>query len=232
MDTTRKPFAAARGSATITRELRKAILDGEYNYGDRLPAERQLAEHFQTSRSTVREALRQLEELKMVERRLGSGTFITCTQRMEDSRIAEVTSPIQLVEVRLGFEPQMVRLAVLYATARDLERLKAALRRVEAETTDQDAFSRADEQFHLSLAECSGNPLIIWFYQQLNTVRGHAQWDAMKTKILTPERIAEYNREHRTLFDAVESRDKTAAEKVILEHLARARRDLLGADAH
>lgn len=232
MDTTRRPFTAARGSAAITRELRKAILDGEYSYGDRLPAERQLAEHFQTSRSTVREALRHLEELKMVERRLGSGTFITCTSRMEDSRIAEVTSPIQLVEVRLGFEPQMVRLAVLYATARDLERMKEALRRVEAETTDQDAFSRADEQFHLSLAECSGNPLIIWFYQQLNTVRGHAQWDAMKTKILTPERIAEYNREHRTLVEAIESRDKTAAEDVILKHLARARRDLLGADAH
>lgn len=227
-----KPMARVHGSAAITRELRKAILDGDYGNGDRLPAERQLAEYFQASRSTVREALRQLEEQNLVKRRLGSGTFATYTSHLEDARIAEVTSPIQLVEVRLGFEPQMVRLAILNATARNLERMETALRRVEAERTDQDAFSRADEQFHLSLAECTGNPLMVWLYQELNTVRGHAQWDAMKTKILTPQRIAEYNAEHRALFDAIKSRDKTAGEKVILDHLMRARRDLLGADAH
>lgn len=232
MDDESRLVAAVRGSAAITRELRKAILDGQYSYGDRLPAERQLAGHFRTSRSTVREALRQLEELKLVKRRMGSGTFVIHTPQMEDVRIAEVTSPIQLVEVRLAVEPQMVRLAVLNATARDLERLERALDRVEGENSDQDAFSRADEQFHLALAECTANPLMIWLYQQINVVRGQAEWDAMKNMILTPERIREYNREHRALFEAIRSRDKRSADETITQHLARARRDLMGVEAH
>lgn len=231
MHDTRKPVAAVRGSAAITREIEKAILEGEYRYGDRLPAERQLAGHFQTSRNTVREALQQLEKARLVSRRMGSGTFVTYTPQNEEVRVAEITSPLQLVDVRFAIEPQMARLAVLNANVRDLEALEQALVRVEKETVNQDAFSRADEKFHLALAQCSGNPLLVWLYQQINIVRGQAEWNAMKSKILLPERIAQYNHEHRALFEAIKSRDKQAAERIILQHLNRAKNDLIGAEA-
>lgn len=225
------PAPVTVGSAAIAARLRQAILDGKYADGERLPAERELAGHFAASRSTVREALRQLEETNLVTRRIGSGTFVNYRPSFADSDIAQVTSPIELIEVRMAIEPQMARLAVVNATARDLDRMEEALKRVEASGDDPEYFSRADEQLHLVLAECTRNPLMLWLYRQINDVRSHAQWDSMKNKILTAKRIAEYNRQHRALFEAVRSRDVDAAARLITEHMDQARRDLLGVDA-
>lgn len=224
------PASVSGGSAAIAARLRQAILDGSYACGERLPAERELAEHFSASRSTVREALRRLEEAHLVTRRIGSGTFVSHRQTLAgDGNIAELTSPLELVDVRLGIEPHMTRLAVVHATARDLDRLNEALLRVESSGDDQEYFSRADEQFHLLLAECTQNPLMVWLYQQINDVRSHALWESMKDKVLTGPRIAEYNRDHRQLYEALRSRDGDTAVAIIRSHLEKARRDLVGA---
>lgn len=224
------PAAASGGSAAIAARLRQAILDGDYVYGERLPAERDLAGHFGTSRNTVREALRRLEEANLVTRRIGSGTFVSYRPPVGNGHIAELTSPLELIEVRLGIEPRIARLAVINASARDLDRLAEALERVEASGEDREVFSRADEKFHLLLAECTHNPLMVWLYQQINEIRGHAQWDGMKDQILSGSRIVDYNRDHRRLYDALRNRDVEAAGSVIAEHLERARRDLMGVD--
>lgn len=215
------------GSAAITLQLRRAIVDGEFALGEKLPPERRLAEHFGTSRSTVREALRQLEAMKLVTRRVGSGTFVRYRQQAD---IAETTSPLELIDVRAAVEPQMVRLAVIHATGRELERLREGLRQVESCGDDPERFSRGDEEFHLALAECARNPLLLWLYGYINDVRTHKQWNARKDKILTPEHIALYNRQHRRLFEAITSRDLENAVAAITEHLDLARRDLLGVD--
>jgi DNA-binding FadR family transcriptional regulator len=224
------PAAVTVGSAAIAARLRQAILDGRYADGERLPAERELATHFDASRSTVREALRRLEEMSLVVRRIGSGTFVTCRPALDKSNIAEVTSPVELIDVRLSIERQITRLVAANATARDLERVGVALDRVENCGGDREVFSRADEQFHLCLAEASRNPLMVWLYRQINDIRSHAQWDRMKDKILTGQRIDEYNRQHRALYDALCSRDADTAVKIVTDHLEKARRDLLGAD--
>jgi DNA-binding FadR family transcriptional regulator len=220
---------SARGSAWITAQLRQAILEGAYAHGEKLPAERQLAEVFGASRTTVRIALGQLEDERLLTRRVGSGTFINYKSRGETEDIAEVTSPIELIEVRLGVEPHMVRLAVLNSTARDLDRMQEAVERMEAGSTDPEAFTLLDEQFHLMIAESTHNPLMVWIYRQINDVRCHAQWNAMKDKVLTAERIAEYNRQHRNLFETIRSRDVEGAVAIVTNHLHYARRQLLGA---
>ncbi|HLB81363.1 MAG TPA: FadR/GntR family transcriptional regulator [Dongiaceae bacterium] len=219
-----------RGSAWITAQLRQAIREGGYAHGEKLPAERQLAEAFGASRTTVRIALGQLEADRLVRRRVGSGTFVNYRAPGDAEDIAEQTSPIELIDVRLGVEPHMVRLAVLNAAARDIDRLAEAIQRMDADCVDAEGFTRWDEQFHLLMAECTRNPLMVWIYRQINEVRAHAQWDSMKDKVLTPARIAEYNRQHRALFEALRSRDVEAAAAIVTNHLHYARRQLLGAD--
>lgn len=221
----------AVGSAAIAARLRQAILEGKYVDGERLPAERDLASHFAASRNTVREALRRLEELNLVIRRIGSGTFVSYRALVEGHDIAEVTSPIELIEVRLAMEPSIARLVAVNATARDLERIGEALKNVADCGDSPEVFSRADERFHLMLAECTQNPLMAWLYRQINEVRSHTQWDRMKNKILTEDRIAEYNRQHRELYAALCNRDAEAAERIIGTHLEKARRDLLGVES-
>lgn len=225
------PPMAASGAAAIAGQLRDAILAGTYVPGQRLPAERHLANHFGTSRTTVREALRQLEDMALVSRRIGSGTFVNRRAEPRETEIAEITSPLELIEVRQAVEPHSARLAVMHATARDLEALAEALAALEAYGGDREAFSSADERFHLALAEATGNPLMAWLYRQINAVRGHAQWNEMKRKILTPDNMDLYNTQHRALYEAIRRRDMDAAVWCIEEHLEKARRDLLGVNS-
>ena len=127
-----------RGSSWITAQLRQAIVDGGYAHGEKLPAERQLASAFGASRTTIRTALDQLETERLVTRRVGAGTFVNFRAQGDTGDIAELTSPLELIEVRLGVEPNMVRLAVLNATARDIERLANAMSRMEQSSVDSE----------------------------------------------------------------------------------------------
>lgn len=224
--------AGGAGAAAIAAQLRRAILEGAYSFRERLPAERELASFYAASRSTIREALRQLEEMQLVTRRVGSGTFVAYRGEPTDTNIADLTSPLEVIEVRSGVEPHMASLAVMHATARDLERLAEALKAVEAAGGDVEAFTRADALFHLALAECTRNPLLIWLYRHINEVRGHAQWSAMKDKILTAERVADYNRQHRELYEAIAARDRAGAVAVVTRHLELAHADLVGARSY
>jgi len=216
------------GAAGIAARLRQAVHDGVYVEGERLPPERSLAQAFGASRSTLREALRVLEADGMVARRVGSGTFVVWRPGGADADVAEVTSPIELVDVRLGLEPHMVRLATMNATPRDLARLAETLEAIQAAGDDPDRFTRFDRQFHERLADATHNPLLVALYRQVNHVRGHRQWNAMKDKILTGARMRAYNEEHRALFAALAARDGDTAARLVTRHLERARRDLAG----
>jgi len=222
--------AAIRGSLWITGQLRQAILDGRYAHGEQLPAERQFAASFGASRAVVRTALNRLEAERLVTRRPGAGTFVNFRTRGDTDDVAQLTSPLELIEVRLGIEPNMVRLAVLNATARDIERLAHAIARMESSSGDTESFTLWDEEFHQLMADATRNPLMVWVYRQINAVRGHSQWNAMKDKVLTAERIAEYNQQHAALFEAIRTRDVEAAVAIVTNHLHYARRQLLGAD--
>jgi len=223
--------AIGRGSLAIASKLRRAITDGVYAHGDRLPPERDLASALGASRTTIRAALHQLETERMVARKVGRGTFVVYGDANDDSDIASITSPLELIEVRLAVEPRMVRLAVLHATARDLDRIAEAVAELERSGRDQDHFTRWDQSFHVSLALATRNPLMVWICRQINHVRGHNQWRVMKDKILTAERIAAYNAEHRALFEAIRARDGDRAVALITAHLTDAHRDLVGANA-
>lgn len=224
---------ASSGAGSIATQLRKAILESAYSYGERLPAERELALHYRASRSTVREALRQLEDDGLVSRKIGSGTFVSYRLLDEapfgESEIVGATSPLELIEVRLAVEPRMASSAVLHATARDLQRLGEALAQLEACGADRDAFTKADEHFHMCLAECTKNKLMIWLYRHINSIRTHEHWGAMKDKIVTPENIKAYNRYHRELYEAICRRDRAKAVESITAHMELAHRHLVGA---
>src|SRR6185312_12823348 len=221
------------GVGTISAYLRRAIETGAYSEGDRLPPERQLAATFQAARSTVRRALDQLEKAGLVSRRLGSGTFVgaTAASNRRAADLADQVSPLQLIEARLAVEPYTTRLSVLHATRRNLDDMEVVLVNAEGCVTNKDEFSKWDGEFHLLLAHASGNPLLINVYRQINHVRLHAQWDAMKEKILTPEVVAAYNRQHRNIFNALNERDAQGAYIMITEHLEKARDDLVKANS-
>ncbi|MFD0986977.1 FadR/GntR family transcriptional regulator [Methyloligella solikamskensis] len=219
---------SGRNASSITDQLKNAIESGVYKKGSQLPPERDLAESFGAARSTVRRALDRLERAGFISRKVGSGTFVNWSaglDALED--ISDAVSPLQLVEMRFAIEPYMTELAVQHATRQELKAMEELLDRLEALEHDKDAFSKWDAEFHLSLAEASRNPLIVFFYKQINEVRLHAQWDMQKEKTLHPARIATYNDQHREIFNALCERDAETAKGLIREHLTLARNDLI-----
>ena len=222
------PLAPGSGVTVIAEELKEAIEGGQYGHGHRLPAERDLASHYRASRTTVREALALLETEGMVIRKVGSGTFVNRPAARFPGQIADITSPLELMEVREAIEPHLARMAVVHASAKDLDRLEKTLAKVETFGEDQAAFADADEAFHLALAEATGNPLMVWIYGQINDVRCHEQWTEMKRKVLGRKAIEIYNRQHRAMVEAIRKRDAKAAMTAVRAHLDQARRDLTG----
>jgi DNA-binding FadR family transcriptional regulator len=211
----------------VVAKLRRMILEGLYSQEERLPAERNLAEEFEVSRGTIRTVLQILEEQNLVTRKVGSGTFVTHRKLNNQQDISSITSPLEMVEVRISIEPQMVRLAITNASHRDLEELRKALIECEESGGDAEKFSSADTAFHIALAHCSGNKLMFWIYERISEVRNYTQWSAMKTKLLTPERIDYYNKQHRALYNAIVSRDASEAVGIIKNHLYGVQEDLL-----
>jgi DNA-binding FadR family transcriptional regulator len=217
-------------TSKVVTQLRRRILEGEYSYEERLPAERNLAEEFSVSRGTIRSVLQILESQHLVTRQIGSGTYVSHRETTNQQEISSITSPIEMVEVRIAIEPQMVRLAIANASSRDLEQLRDALKQCEACDGDSEKFARADTAFHIALAHCSRNKLMYWLYERISEVRRHSQWRSMKSKLLTPERMDYYNGQHRVLYEAIAARDTARAVKLIKDHLFGVQDDLLETD--
>ena len=216
------------GAAGIFNRIRAAIINGNYVFNERLPSERDLAEQFSVARGTVRAALDQLERANFVMKKFGSGTFVSYDTKFGQDNIAEETSPLELIETRMAIEPHIVKLVVSNANNRELRKLEDALDNVVSAHLDPNSFSSADESFHLVLAHCSQNPLIIWMYQRINDIRSHTQWSHRKNNILTVEKIQYYNQQHTSLVKAIVRRDMEGASNMMLEHLNQAKKDLLG----
>jgi GntR family transcriptional repressor for pyruvate dehydrogenase complex len=214
-------------TGNVVSQLRNMILEGLYAHDERLPSERQLAEELQVSRGTIRSVLQILENQQLVTRRVGSGTYVNYQDTPEQYEISSITSPLEMVEVRIAIEPQMVRLAIRNASLRDLEKLRKALKQCEDSGGNSEKFAQADTAFHLALAQCSKNNLLLWVYERISKVRQHAQWRTMKAKLLTPDRINYYNRQHRALYDSIVSRDANEANNLIEKHLYGVQDDLL-----
>src|ERR687883_979020 len=103
------PVSVARASTSIADQIRQAIVTGRLNEGERLPPERELAEQFGVSRVTVRDALRGLEAMGLIEVRVGArgGAFVTVPsgslvgQTMSDMMLMSAVTPDEIVEARL-----------------------------------------------------------------------------------------------------------------------------------
>ncbi len=229
--TMRTTASSPRGARSIARKLQEAITGGTFGYREQLPTERQLAMDYGASRTTIRKALMWLEDQKLVERRAGSGTYANYEPEASNRDIAERTSPLELIEVRSAVEPQMARLAVLHATARDIEKVQALLKELEAaeEAMDTVRYSSTDELFHLAIASCTSNPLMVWVYREINVIRTHAQWAEMRRQILTRENMRIYNAQHAGIVRAIQMRDAAGAAEIMVQHMDKARNDLIGA---
>src|SRR5688572_27638304 len=143
----------------IATQIFNRMVSGEYSFGTRIPAERELADAFAESRTTIRQALDFLESYGAVARRAGSGTFVAyradpakragadASGYLNISVIAETISPFEMNVAESILEPEIVRLATIYMSVRDLTKLGQQLMQLEAIVTDAAEFADLEKQF-------------------------------------------------------------------------------------
>src|SRR5205807_7912349 len=163
-----KAVRTSRLYEQIVQQIEESILKGALKPGDQLPAERELAQNFGVSRTAVREAVKTLREKGLVEAYSGRGTFITngTSQAMRQSldlmfKMAEPEGYVHLAEVRAILEPEIAALAATRIDEQYLDSMREAVAVMDRMPRDADSFIEADLDFHLSLAEAAGNPLIL-----------------------------------------------------------------------
>ncbi|MGD9973692.1 MAG: FadR/GntR family transcriptional regulator [Desulfatirhabdiaceae bacterium] len=214
----------------IVDQIEKAILDGQLNVGDSLPSERELQERFETSRGTLREALRVLEQKGLIEIRLGTngGARVRgiTTEMMSENlsfllRFQRVSLE-QLAEFREGVESHVTAIAANRAEPEDIDRLKRLLEEAricfEKGLSRLDDFVRVDEQIHQALAEISRNPLYIFI---LKTVHDNIH-QYFKSYLPHDDRVlAENFQDLCHIVQAVEKRDSGLAGQLARDHVVR-----------
>jgi DNA-binding FadR family transcriptional regulator len=219
---------ARDGAQRVRDDILQAAADGTFAPGARLPTERELARRYAVPRNAVRKMLAQLEADGTITRHVGRGTFLTnATGGGFPADSVSHTSPAELMEARLRFEPALAELVVTNATPADFERMETCLERAErAQTLDE--FELWDAALHEALATATHNRFVIRVLDMVTAVRQQAEWGKLKDRIVTPERRLQYQQEHRDIVRALKARDAERARAAITAHLQHARRNLFG----
>ncbi len=207
----------------VINSLFMRIKSGEYPLDARLPSERTLASDLGVARNTVREALDVLESRDVISRRAGSGSFVTYRSDPKPeknySSVADETSPLDHLVVRGILEPEMVRLAVINMTPKQIEELDNILSKLEAVRTNVEEFVKYEEELYRKIAEGTDNPLLASCYGLTIEACRQSFRAALLRRHLTPQRIQDYQKRYNTLFNALASRDVESAVEFIKLHL-------------
>jgi len=220
-------------SEQVIEQLQQLVIDRHLKIGDQLPGERELCEQFGVSRTVIREATRILAQRGILTIEPGRGTFVTLPNQQNIALSIELfarannMSISSVVEVRKALEPQIAALAAMRARPEHLERLQECIDEMEAHIQEPQGYIAADQEYHSTLAEATGNSL---FTALTGVIVNLAQATRMRMFEVegAPDRGQVY---HRLIFNYVSEGNAEAARKAMIDHLDQIDRDVAEAQA-
>ncbi len=224
-DAARESRFAVVARSTLPEEVANRVLtlirERELRPGDKLPAERNLASMMEVSRPVVREALRALSLMRVVDIRQGDGTYITSLEpRQLIAHLDFVFSKdsvalVQLLEARRVIEAGNVRLAARRVSDSEIGELRDLVRSMADGIDDPARFSELDIAFHNAVCAVADNFLLVQFMAIVSTL---GRVSRERTGGLRSVRDAALH-DHWQLLEALQARDPDAAERAMLDHL-------------
>ena len=219
-DAVARPQAATERAVSAIMRL---LTSGELGPGDRLPAERDLALRLGVSRSTLREAIRGLEMMRVVQVRHGGGIFVTsldapllleaagfALQLMRDHEVVE------LLEVRAILEGAAAAFATARMTGEQVRVLSQRLEELDAATT-ADAFLEADIAFHACIAASAGNVVLASLLDTFSSRTYRARY--LNAGLGLEDSLPRGRAAHRRIYEAIAARDPEAARASASTHV-------------
>jgi DNA-binding FadR family transcriptional regulator len=208
----------------IADQIAALIEGGEYGPGQRLPPERDLAKQLGVSRPTVREALIALEVEGFVEVRLGSGVYVSDRRSGAASKAAVDAGPFELIRARWMIESECAALAAKNATKAQVKAIEQALDDMETARDRGVVPLEPDRDFHLRIAEATGNSALVLVVQTLWDQRTGPLFLRLEHHYDTPALWSVAIKEHRDIVSAIARRDAAAARAAMRKHMDHAAR--------
>ena len=224
-----KPIQRRSLSDEIVTQIVDLIARHVLKPGERLPAERELCKRFGVGRTSLREALRSLAVMGILEGRVGEGTYVCrnsskyLERTLQWGLLLDAKKVQDLVETRLMLESQNAFLAARRATAEDLRDIGATLDAMAAALELADEFLEVDLLFHLTIARATQNTILA---NLLSTTRGYLQEWVKGSLGKSAERAQLSLREHRAVFAALEARQAEEARRAMNRHILSSSVDL------
>ncbi|QHQ63088.1 GntR family transcriptional regulator [Anaerocolumna sedimenticola] len=215
-----KPINKVNVSEQVFNQLKKAIIEGEWKPGDKIPSENELASSFGVSRMTVRQSLQKLIALGLIETKLGDGSYVRVLEAGDSlnalmpAMYLNKDSFLDVIEFREMIETESAGLAAIRSTGEQLTELKNIYTRMLSNKNNIKKFAMDDLAFHCKIGEMTGNELIIKTYALLDDILEAAMYDGI-TKMGT-EYAEQY---HQLLIDSIEAHDELKAREYMKKHL-------------
>jgi GntR family transcriptional regulator, transcriptional repressor for pyruvate dehydrogenase complex len=210
----------------VLEQIRQQIISGAIQPGDRLPPERTLAELVGVHRNPIREALKILEYMGIIESKPGVGTILCnvnkdiLTERVSKiSRFSPRSFLFELIELREALEPHMAALAAERASEEDLDAMKAAIADLKVEVLQGKNLSSADERLHLSIAKATHNNTFLRIAEPVMAMLAEFRENSLKI----PGRRKAIFIEHEKIYKAIRSRNPKTARATMKRHLEQIR---------
>lgn len=218
----------AAETTSVAQYLDNQILSGELKPGGRVPTERALADLLGCSRHDVRRQLDVLENQGRITREVGRGTFLTRDGTGSSASVATPVkiSPLDLIDARAAWEPNLMTLVAVAATDEDFAEIRKCLEHGEAARTPDD-FVEWDIAFHRALAMATHNSVVAALTDMVESSRRRLAGSALDARPYTPENFAVCQREHREIAEAIFDRDATRSREAMRHHVQTVRGQLL-----
>ncbi len=215
----------------VAEQIRALVQSGAFACGDRLPAERELALQLGVSRPSLREALIALEIEGAVEIRMGSGIYVVSAAKTRSSRLAAIgESPVELMQARAVVEGAVTLLAAPQITPEVLVSLRGTLESMRAEIEEGRTPTDRDRQFHITIAEQTGNHVLSRIVGDLFDERHSPISSQFRNRFETRETWRLAVAEHEAILGALEMRDALLAQAMMHAHLEQSKRRWLESD--
>lgn len=204
----------------IAEQLRGLISNGEFALGARLPPERDLAAQLGVSRPSVREALIALEVEGLVEVRMGSGIYVTALDAAPAARrIDSALGPFDIIRARALVEAELAAIAARERTPALAKKLRAGIKAMEDDIARGVMPIRGDREFHVALAEASGNAALVRVVTDLFDERNNPLFEQLGRHFENARSWRAAVAEHRAVLRAVTAGEVAAARKAMQLHL-------------
>ncbi len=229
MSFTFKKLERSQKPLQVANQLVEAIKEGDYDQGDKLPTEQEIAERTGVSRASVREALSALRLGGLIRTEVGKGTFVENVPETDDLRdriiniLVDNPKPLELQEARSAFEVGVVEIATRKFAGEDDQRIAQVLDKMKssAERDEYERFLHLHQQFHLGIARAAHNQVIEDTMKHFQDIMNDRMWRELEQSHYLPDKrnyLLESHRIHRGVYSAMVDEEPELARKRLKNH--------------